>query len=241
MEPDEIKALIEASGLKIGEIESQIGLAQSTLSKVIKGTRSLNAKKLSALKRICNKAIKERVEQNNLPENKEQIEKDRNKISGLELKNPLTPEEAFNLTEEKAPKYFNTVAEALNSTQPPVKAEGTITQEDLDDLFKAVKNSQQPAPEVPEEKAPEVKALAEPPNNPLLLWEDIEKRSQEFQEIYDLGQRFKTLCEAITKNPEDVLNDISNRWIADTPPVVIAHEDDVREFPRPDSSLFKFL
>ena len=206
MEPNEIKELVEASGLKKGELESELDLAQSTLSKVIKGTRSLNAKKLSALKRICNKAIKEmqspeekiilEIAKNNLLENKARIEKERNAVNSVESKNPLAPEETF-----KAPEV------------PPV-------------------------PEVPH-----VSALAEPPNNPLLSWENIAKQSQEIAELHDLGQRFKAICEALYKTPDEMLNWIADMYIApvQTEPVVIAHEDDVREFPRPDSSLFKYL
>ena len=228
MEPNEIKELVEASGLKKGELESELGLAQSTLSKVIKGTRSLNAKKLSALKRICNKAIKEmqgpealEIAKNNLQENKARIEKERNAVNSVETKNPLTPEESFQVPD------VNVLAETY--TKAPES--DTIT----------FSNAFPPVPEVP--PVPDVNALAEPPNNPLLSWENIAKQSQEIAELHDLGQRFKTICEAIDKTPDEMLNWIADMYVApvQTEPVVIAHEDDVREFPRPDSSLFKYL
>src|SRR3546814_19980015 len=63
----------------------------------------------------------------------------------------------------------------------------------------------------------------------------INARIHYLNEIQSLGQRLQTICEAINKNPDEVLNDIADRWMPEEP-VIIQPEEDVRYFPRTDRS-----
>jgi hypothetical protein len=68
----------------------------------------------------------------------------------------------------------------------------------------------------------------------------INARVHYLNEIQDLGRRLQTLCEFIGKTPDEILKDIADRWVPKEP-VIIPPEEDVRQFPRPDTSLAKFL
>jgi hypothetical protein len=117
---------------------------------------------------MCNHAIKEKMEKNNLPENKEVIERS----DKIKAENPIMPNEAS-------------------------------------------------------------------PNAD----EDQEEDANIDLEIYDLGHRFNEMCKATGQPPEEVLKEIAVHWHKqqETTPVIIPHEEDIREFPRPKNSLFKFL
>lgn len=58
MEVQEIKDMVEASGLKVGDLEKSMGVAQSTLSKFLRGERKLAAEKVFILQKLCAAAIK---------------------------------------------------------------------------------------------------------------------------------------------------------------------------------------